>query len=89
MALFPVYDFSDLSLNYTTVQNTVKSMFSYINEKRYSGLLSISDKAVLTEVDPILIAMRYDSSASGELNNFARWKKDVEYAYKYLYPIAN
>ena len=86
---FPVYNFTDPSLNYALVQTTVKNMQSFINEKRYSGKMTGYVKSIMTEVNPILTAMRYDSSASGELNNLARWKKDVECSYKLLYPIAD
>ena len=84
---FPTYDFSNLSLDYSAVELTVKQMYSYLNEKRFDGELKPYTKTVMTEVEPILTAMRFD--ASDDLDNVSRWKKDCEYAYKLLYPLTN
>jgi len=83
---FPIYDFST-TVDYTVIQNTVKQIVSYLNEKRYNNDLSAYSKAVMAEVNPILSAMRYD--ASGDLNQTARWQKDVKTAYLMLYPLTN
>ena len=87
MALFPSYDFSNPSLNYSVVVQTVHEMYSYINAQRFDGELKPYAKAIMTEVEPILSAMRYD--APDDLDNTERWEKDCEYAYKLLYPLTN
>lgn len=87
MALFPKYNFKDPSLNYNTVETTVKQMHSYINRKRFQGELKPIAEAVLFKVNPVLTAMRFDSAS--DLNNIASWKKDVEFSYKMLYPLTD
>lgn len=86
MALFPVYTF-DSETNYSDAELTVKEMVSYIDDKRYNGKLKPYVKSTLAEVNPILTVMAYNSAS--DLNNVNRWKKNIETAYKLLYPIAN
>lgn len=79
--LFPLYNFSDPSLNYSTVQATVKSMVSYINAQSERYRKSTNVASVMTNVNPTLTAMRYDE----ELTNTERWKNDVRVAYRQLF----
>jgi len=81
---FPVYVFNG-STDYNAVVATTKAIHSFINRKRFSNDLSAYSKSILTEVNPILTALRFD--ASDDLDNLASWKKDAEYAYKLLYPL--
>lgn len=86
MANFPSYAF-DGTTDYAAAEITVKQMLSFIDDKRYNGGLKVYYKSVLEEVNPILTVMDYNSAS--DLNNIARWKKNIETAYKLLYPIAN
>lgn len=87
MANFPIYNFSDPSLDYNMVQVTVKEMLSFIVEGKGTGSIKSYVKSVLAEVNPVLTAMRYNSSLSTELNDVTRWKANVKTAYLTLYSL--
>lgn len=84
---FPVYNFSDPSLDYNMVEVTVKEMLSFIIEGKGTGSIKPYTKATLAEVNPVLTAMRYNSDATGDLNDVQRWKANVKTAYLTLYPL--
>ena len=84
---FPIYNFSNTSLDYTAVQLTVKQMLSYIIEGKGDGSIKAYTKSILAEINPVLSAMRYNSDADGELDNNSRWKSNIKTAYLTLYPL--
>ena len=84
---FPIFDFTNPSVDYNAAQIAVKQMYSYLIEGKGTGKVKPYLKSVLAEINPILTVMKYNSADAGELNNNTRWKANVKTAYLTLYPL--
>lgn len=81
MASFPNYNFSDPNLNYATVEISLLQMYADVNAQ-----VGLSDKAKQIPYDIINLQMQLRLQDKAEDTN--RWKKDLETAYKLLYPFS-
>jgi hypothetical protein len=86
MAIFPDYDFTDIGLNYETVEESLKDLVSYIDVNQ--TIICCPAKAVrdaMNIVTPKLMAMEINK----EKDNTEAYQLDVKVSYSLLYPFVS
>ena len=78
MASFPVYSFKDPNLDFNAVEVNLINMYSQVNAR--IGKKKSKD-VPFTEINTQMLARLIDKTT-----NVERWKKDIEVAYKLLFP---
>lgn len=86
MARYPIYNFNDPNLDYSTVENTVNQMYSDCNSQYIGCCKPKKWKEVSYEVSGHMYAAKIDKN---DLNDIVRYNNDIMISYKMLFDFIN